>query len=98
MHFQPITHLGTLEALPTEIAFLNYERSVGLWTSELAAIGEGVHNRNNKGSRGTQNPSDFLQRSQNILDIHQHVVGDGEIEAAILERQVSRRGDPVIVG
>jgi hypothetical protein len=58
----PFTHLGTLEARPTEIGFLNYERSVGLWTGELPAIGEGVHDRNNNGSRGTQYPPDFLQR------------------------------------
>src|ERR1700730_13876666 len=98
MHFYPITHLSTLEALPTEIGFLNYERSVGLRTSETPAIGEGVHNRNNKGSRGTQNSSDFLQRCPNILDIHQHVVGDGKVEARILEWQISRRRDPVGVG
>src|SRR5437879_6490779 len=98
MDFLPITHLGTLEALPTEIGFLNYERSVRVRTSELPAIGEGVHNRNNKGSRGRQNSSDFLQRCRYVLDIHQHVVGDGEIETAILERQISRRRDPVVVG
>jgi hypothetical protein len=98
MHLEPVTHPGVLEALPTEIGFLNYERSVGLSISELPAVGEGVDKRNNKASRGTQNSSDFLQRSRNIVDIHQHVVRDGEIEAAILERQISRRGDPVVLG
>src|SRR5690348_50425 len=67
MHLQPITHPGVLEALPTEIGFLNYERSVGLWTSELPAVREGVDNRNNHGSRGTQNSSDFLAVAYNVL-------------------------------
>jgi hypothetical protein len=98
MHFQPIADLGILEPLPTEIGILKHERSGRVWTSEVSSIGERVHNRNDKGTRGMQNPLDLLQRCRNILDIHQHVVGNGEIEAELLERQISRRRDLVTVG
>ena len=58
----------------------------------------GMHDGNDELGGRTHDPADFPQCAGNIVDVHQDVVGDDEIELRVCEWQCGCGGDSVVAG
>jgi hypothetical protein len=85
VHPQSIPLLNSLKTFTAKIGPMESERCVRLGPGEAAAIAKGMHNGNNEGPGGSQNAPDLPHCRRNILDVHQHVVGNGKIERVVRE-------------
>jgi hypothetical protein len=64
---------------------VNDEWDIRLWVSETTAICNRMYDGDDENSRGAQNAPDLSQRHRNILNVHQHIVSDGQIERLVCE-------------
>ena len=98
MHLQAIAFLHAFEAVPAEISVFNNEGGVRLYAGEAPTVRKWMTDGNDKPPHRTHDTPDFLQCARNILDVHQDVVGNNQIELGIFKWQPSRRRDRIVTG
>ena len=97
MHAQPVALHRILKALPSEIRAVHHERRVGISAQKPSVICERVHDGGHQLPIRLQNAAALLNGGCHLIHIHEHVVGNDEIEMVIVKRQISRRDHGVIV-